>query len=94
MQITFSELRYKEVINVKTGHRLGYVGDLQLDPDSGNIQALIVPEQARLGGVFGKAEDYIVPWDSIRRIGDDIIIIELDMPNSRPKPEKRQGFFA
>lgn len=76
MDFTFSDLRYKEVINVKTGHRLGYVGDIQID-SSGKVISLIVPTQGKLGGIFGKTEDYIVPWQSINRIGDDIIIIEM-----------------
>ena len=52
----FSELRYKEVICVSTGQRLGYVCDAELDPCTGKILSLIVPGQARFFGLLGREE--------------------------------------
>ena len=39
----FSELRYKEVIDVHTGRRLGYVCDAELDEAEGRLISLITP---------------------------------------------------
>ena len=39
----FSELRYKEVIDVHTGFRLGYVCDAEFDDAEGRITSLITP---------------------------------------------------
>lgn len=39
----FSELRYKEVVDVPTGFRLGYVCDAEVDRADGRILALITP---------------------------------------------------
>ena len=52
MQERFSELRNKEVINLPDGCRLGYTGDLMLDPDSGQILALVVPACDKLLGML------------------------------------------
>ena len=76
METRFSLLRCMEVINICDGSRLGFVSDLVLDVSCGSICALIIPGPSKVLGLFGKNGDYIVPWSSIRRIGEDIILIE------------------
>lgn len=78
------ELRRKEVINITDGGRLGFVGDVDLRMPDGQTAALIVYGPARFFGLFGRGEEYYVPWDSIQRIGDDIILI--DKPGPAPGP--------
>ncbi len=72
----FSELRNKEIIHVCEGTRLGYLNDLCIDTDSGRLTALIVPGPCRFLGLFGRDSDYIIPWACVRRVGDDIILVE------------------
>ena len=43
----FSELRYKEVIDVHTGLRLGYVCDAEFDDAQGQMISLITPGRAK-----------------------------------------------
>lgn len=38
MDTRIAQLRYKEVICVADGSRLGYVGDLEVDLDSGQVR--------------------------------------------------------
>ena len=76
MEVRLTELRYREVINISDGTRLGFVNDAILDLTSGRILALIVPGPARFFGLFGRESDYILPWESIARIGGDIVLIE------------------
>ena len=85
LQSRFSELRYKEVINVCSGQRLGYVCDLEIDMCDGRVLSLIVPGEARFGGLLGRSDDYVVPWHCIKRIGDDIILAELPSPEPRAR---------
>ena len=80
------ELRYKEVINVNDGCRLGYVGDVEIRLPEGKVAALIVPGPCRFFGLFGRGEDYYVPWDCIKQIGDDIILIDKHV--QRPPPPR------
>ncbi len=89
-QCRMVELRYKEVINVNDGCRLGYVGDVEIKLPDGQVSALIVPGPCRFFGLFGRGEDYIVPWDCIKQIGDDIILIEKSFQRREPNP-KRKG---
>ena len=74
MKCCLSDLRYKEVIDLTTGQRLGYVCDAEIDLEQGKIVSLIVPGQKKLGGLLSGDDDYILPWESISRLGEDIIL--------------------
>ena len=87
-----AELRYKEIINVSNGHRLGFVSDVDMDVVNGKVNALIVPGPFRFFGLFGREDDYILPFGSISRIGSDIILIDIQGEYQRGKRSKRSGF--
>ena len=88
----FSELRYKEVICVSTGQRLGYVCDAELDAHTGKILSLIVPGPSRFFGLLGREEDYCLPWSCITRMGEDIILVEKEPPRcGRSRRNCRSG---
>lgn len=76
MECRVSELRYKEIINVSDGSRYGWVGDVEVDLDSGQVRALVVPGRLRLFGLLGREEDRVFPWEAVRRFGADIILVE------------------
>lgn len=90
MDCRFSDMRYKEVINICDGCRLGYVGDLELQLPEGRITALIVPGPCRFFGLFGRGEEYCVPWECIKQIGDDIILIDKPIQRPEPRPDRRK----
>lgn len=76
MTVKMSELRCKEVICVADGQRLGFVCDIQIDVPEGCVRSIIVPGPCRFLGLFGRRNDYVIPWQCIRRIGPDIILVE------------------
>lgn len=76
METRIEELRYKEVISVADGTRFGYVGDMEVDLESGQVKALVVPGRRRLFGLLGREEDRYIPWRTVRRFGEDIILVE------------------
>jgi YlmC/YmxH family sporulation protein len=80
----FSDLKEKEVINACDCRRLGCVGDLIFNECTGKITDLIVPGPGRICGVFGRDIEYIIPWNHIRCIGPDIILVELNEEDSKP----------
>ena len=84
MDHRMGELRCKEVINVVDGTRYGYVGDIILDLETGQIQALIVPGRLRLLGLLGREPERVFSWGSVRRFGEDIVLVEdAPVPTSR-----------
>ena len=85
----FSNLKCKEVVNVCDGCRLGFVTDVEVDLKTGRIVAIIVPGRGKCFGLIHGHEDFVIPWDCIRRIGDDIILIDGDLDRFRlPRPKK------
>ena len=52
----FSELRYKEVIDIHSGFRLGYVCDAEYDDAEGRILSLVTPGRSKFFGLFGREE--------------------------------------
>src|SRR5699024_8126917 len=76
--MTFCELKQKDGINICDGRRLGKPIDLALN-DSACVSALIVPGPSSFLGCFKPdREGLSIPWEHIRRIGDDVILVELD----------------
>ena len=94
MNCRFTEIRCKEVINICDGSRLGYVSDIEVDIVTNCVVALIIPGPCRFFGLFGREDDYVVPWNCIRKIGEDIILIECEFNRPKNKGEKRGWFFS
>lgn len=77
--MSFSDIRRKDVVNICDGRKLGRPIDLMLN-DSACVEALVVP--GRSGGLLGflkpDREGCVIPWGKVRRIGDDVILIEME----------------
>ena len=83
-----SELRCKEVICVADGRRLGFVCDLQVEIPEGCVRAILVPGPCRFFGLFGRRDDFLIPWNCIKRIGPDIILVDIK-PNECCVPRSK-----
>lgn len=71
------DFRHKEVINISDGKRLGFIEDVEIDTDSGKITSVIIPISGKVLGVFGKETEYIISWESIKKIGHDIVLVDF-----------------
>ncbi len=71
-----TELSCKEVINVCTGERYGFVNDVEVDCSCGKILTLIVHGCVKFPSIFSRSDDVIIPWEAIKQIGNDIILVE------------------
>lgn len=74
-----SNLR-KEVIDIRTGRRMGELIDVEIDDESGRITAIVVPGEGKLFGLLGTSPDVVIPWTRIKKIGPDCILVEVDHP--------------
>ncbi len=76
-----SELGEKEVVNLNSGGRMGILADsdLVIDEETGKIISLLVPDRRFSLKLFATERTSMeIPWDAIRKIGFDMIIVELD----------------
>ncbi len=70
-------LRQKEVADIETAERLGFISDVEISEKTGNIEAIIVPKRGWfLRRIFGGGE-LIIPWSAIEVVGDDLILVRL-----------------
>ena len=89
MSVKLTDLQCKEVICISDGRRLGFISDVQVEVPEGRVCAVVVPGPARLFGLGGRHEDYLIPWSAIKRIGPDIVLVDTKPEEcrvSRPKP--------
>ena len=87
MENRIAQMRSKEVVDIQTGARYGFVGDLEIDLNTGRIFALVVPGRLRLFGLLGRERERVFPWNAIRCLGEDIILVESGMEKI-PEKEK------
>ena len=75
----YKDISGKEIINVSTGSRLGILGqtDLQINQKTGKIEAFIIPSY-KWFGLRKEETEAIITWDMIKKIGEDIILIEFE----------------
>ena len=76
MVCRIAELQYKEVIDISDGTRYGFVEDVELDPERGSIESIVVKGRPRLLGLLGREPDAVFPWSSVKRFGEDIILVD------------------
>lgn len=72
-----SELRMKDIINIVDGKRLGFIKDIELNLQGGKIKSLILPGTSKFMGIFGRSDDLTVSWDQIKKVGIDVILVEV-----------------
>ncbi len=80
-----SDLSGKEVINLSDGSRLGLIEQCELifDYKSGCIDTILVPNRNSMFSFFNESRPITIPWQAIKRIGDEVIIVDLHHNDKR-----------
>ncbi len=73
-----SDFKCREVINLVSGERLGYVCDLEIDECTGQILKIVVPGRCKCS-LFSRNEKICIPWCCISKISCDIILVKLPL---------------
>lgn len=76
MNLEYSDIKSKEVVNILDGKKLGKTINLLIDIDCGKIRGIIVPGEKGIS-FFKSNDDIYIPWQNIKRIGDDVILVEI-----------------
>lgn len=77
--MSFSEIREKDVINIRDGRNLGKPIDLILN-ETACVEALVVPggRSGLMSFLRPNREGRAIDWKRVRRIGDDVILVEVE----------------
>lgn len=74
--LSTKDLREREVINVCTGEKLGFICELEIDTDCGEVLSFTLPVESGFFS-FRCREEYVIPWRKIECIGEDTILLRL-----------------
>ena len=75
-ELSFCDLRAKEIVNVADGRRLGRITDIIFSCEGcGSVMGIVVPYVRRL--FFSRAQEIFIPWNCIHKIGDDVILVNI-----------------
>lgn len=75
-ELSFCELRCKQVINVIDGKVLGRICDVVFSRGSARILGFVVPGDGAFH-FLKKRGDLFIPFERICKIGVDVVIVEL-----------------
>lgn len=75
--VKISDLRMREVVNVSNGKKLGLIKDIEIDLENGMIKSVVLPGNGKIMGLFARNDDVVVPWHKIKKLGMDVILVEV-----------------
>ena len=87
MEMSFSELRAKEVINTADGRKLGKICDMVFCYPENKILGFIVPGNRGFGS---KKMDFFIDLKNIVKIGSDVVLVNVGCPRQttgRPRSQ-------
>lgn len=80
-----SDLKCREVININTCRRLGFVGDVEFNMETGCLIAIIVPGPGCFCGFLGREKEFVIPFCNICQVGKDIILVDIKEKDAEEK---------
>ena len=93
MKCCISELFEKEIINLRDGACLGTASDFEFDMAGGRLEAIVICIKPHGLGIGKKSEKIVIRFDKIQIIGDDTILVDVDLP-PRERPQPREGLLS
>lgn len=78
MLCRIDDLRNKQVVCVSDGCVLGFVSDVEMDTESGALTAIIIFGRLRFFGLLGREEDIVIPWNDIKVIGGETVLVKTE----------------
>lgn len=71
---SLNAIRAMEIIDIKTGCKLGFVQDLVIDIEESKIVSIIIPSGGK--NWFSKEDDIEIPWRNVIKAGMDVILVD------------------
>lgn len=70
-----SELQNKDIVNMNNGSKIGKIIDVAINTN-GNMESLIV-QKSKIINMFNNNGEFEIKWEQIKKIGDDVILVNL-----------------
>ncbi len=72
-----SDLQNKDIVNLVDGKNIGNIIDVTIDEKSGIITSIIIEPNRNFLAKFSKGSDTEINWQSINKIGEDVILVKV-----------------
>ena len=73
--MTLRDLARKDVIRLSNGENLGRIDDIEFEEKSARLTAVVLHGRSRCLGLLGSDDDLVIPWQSIKTIGTDAVMV-------------------
>ena len=93
MNLGIYDMREKQVVCIKDGTILGYLGDVEIDTETGRLVSIIIFGR-RVLGMFGREGDQRIAWENIKVIGEDSILVDCDSFYQVKSKSRSTSFFS
>ena len=83
-----TDLRNKEIVESRSGCRLGTADDVEIDTVTARLISVIIYGRPKFFGLMGRYEELVIEWDHIELVGEDTILVD-----HCPSPKRRKSRF-
>ena len=74
--MNLSELQTKDIISIKDGRKIGRIIDVEIN-EMGTIKYFVVEPLHNIKNIFSRGDDFKVSFESIEKIGSDVILVNI-----------------
>lgn len=75
--LKISDIQAKDIVNLADGRLLGHISDLDINLETGKIEAIIIGGGGRVMNLFQRDEEIVIPWKNVIKIGSDVILVRF-----------------
>ena len=72
-----SDLQKKDIININDGKIIGRIIDAEINEKDGSLDSLIVEKSKYMRSLFTTENDITIKFEQIKKLGSDVILIEI-----------------
>lgn len=83
---SLEEIKRLQVIEINTGKIIGFIKDFRIDLNSYKIKSMIIP--LKNYSIFSKINSIEIKWENIKKIGEDVILVQENLISNEENIEK------
>lgn len=72
-----SELQRKDIVNINDGRIIGRIIDAEINEKDGALESLIIEKSKYIRNLFTTENDLKIKFEQIKKLGSDVILVEL-----------------
>ncbi|MBQ6284988.1 MAG: YlmC/YmxH family sporulation protein [Bacilli bacterium] len=73
-----SELQRKDIIDIKSGKKVGRIIDVEFDQSNGYMIKFIIERAHFVKSLFSQSEELSIKFTQIKKMGEDVVLIDIN----------------